>query len=540
MLANRSTSSSYFTSSFQIVPFFIQSSFLTFLNMKKSLLLISLALVFAAQAAAQTQVALFKNGTSFYSKNLTVEAKAGFAQLPQVPQATFGTFWVGAPGNAVRRLTTEKLPKVRAATSLPDLLPGLVGNRVSLVVALGSGTQTLDGTLLAANATLLSIQTERGVASLPLAQVLLCTSAQPPNYQIAALDSTQVLRIDFSSPAAAQPLSLAYLQKGLSWVPTYQLDLTDPSTAAVSLYAEVLNDAEDLENVQLNFVVGVPNFAYGYLASPLAWTNSAESFIYQLNNNSNNYYSGRQSRADITRQSLANFAADMDDDGANSATVAGETEDLYLYPAQKASLPKGGRALFPILQTKSPYEHVYEVTLPTADPNGRTLQPEAPLPVWHSINLQNTSPQPWTTGAALLSRQQNGHTLPLGQDKLTYTPPGAKVKVRLTTSPNVLVKTEEAETERKETGKLRDGYFYDLVTVEAKILLRNYKSEAIKLLIDRLIEGEPLRSDLTWKIDKPVSLQNTYRLPHHLGWQAELKPGEARTITYTYQMYVRH
>ncbi|MCU0451399.1 MAG: hypothetical protein MUC97_16415 [Bernardetiaceae bacterium] len=508
--------------------------------MKKSLLLVGLVLALATRSVAQTQVALFKNGTSFYSKNLTLEAKQGFAQLPQVPRATFGTFWVGAEGNAVRRLATEKVARVqkRAATGLADLLPNLLGQKVSLVVALGEDTQTLEGTLLAGNAALLSLRTAQGVVSLPLGQVLMCTSAEAPNYQHTTTDSAHVLRIDFANPAASQPVSLAYLQNGLSWVPTYRLDLTDPQTASVALFAEVLNDAEGLENAQLNFVVGVPNFAYSYLASPLAQGNTVEMFINQLNRNSNNYYSGRMGRADITRQSMANLAADLDD-GDATTTVAGETEDLYFYPAQKASLPKGGRAFFPILTAKSPYEHVYEVSLPAANESSPRADQAEPLPVWHSISLQNTSSQPWTTGAAFLSRQQNGHSLPLGQDKLTYTPPGAKVKVRLTTSPNVVVKTEETETTRKEAGKLRDGYFYDLVTVEAKIQLRSYKSEPIKLVMDRYVEGEPLRSDLAWKTDKLVSRQTGYSLPHRLGWETELKPGEARTVTYSYQMYVR-
>ena len=51
-----------------------------------------------------------------------------------------------------------------------------------------------------------------------------------------------------------------YLSRNLNWTPTYLIELVDEEKARLTLRAEVINNTEDIENTNVNFVVGVPNF----------------------------------------------------------------------------------------------------------------------------------------------------------------------------------------------------------------------------------------------------------------------------------------
>ena len=57
-----------------------------------------------------------------------------------------------------------------------------------------------------------------------------------------------MLKIDFSTEKPEQPLDLMYLENGLSWSPTYLIELVDDKTANLTLRAEVVNNAENINN----------------------------------------------------------------------------------------------------------------------------------------------------------------------------------------------------------------------------------------------------------------------------------------------------
>ena len=56
-----------------------------------------------------------------------------------------------------------------------------------------------------------------------------------------------------------------YFRPGVRWIPTYRIELAAKarrSPPRSSLQAELLNEAEDLKDVPLDIVVGVPNFRF--------------------------------------------------------------------------------------------------------------------------------------------------------------------------------------------------------------------------------------------------------------------------------------
>ena len=68
------------------------------------------------------------------------------------------------------------------------------------------------------------------------------------------------LTLRFAEPNHEHKVTLMYFRPGLRWIPTYRisLDRGKEKMAEIAMQAEILNEAEDLINVPLDIVVGVP------------------------------------------------------------------------------------------------------------------------------------------------------------------------------------------------------------------------------------------------------------------------------------------
>ena len=61
-----------------------------------------------------------------------------------------------------------------------------------------------------------------------------------------------------------------YLTRGLSWAPSYRVDITDPKTLSVELYAVVKNELADLDGTEVMLISGFPSVQFAHVTSPLA------------------------------------------------------------------------------------------------------------------------------------------------------------------------------------------------------------------------------------------------------------------------------
>ncbi len=82
------------------------------------------------------------------------------------------------------------------------------------------------------------------------------------------------LRIHVARDSGKAPsdttLGMAYLRKGITWIPEYTLKILDADTAELSLRGTLVNEAEDLVHCDVNFVVGVPHFLHTDYLAPIA------------------------------------------------------------------------------------------------------------------------------------------------------------------------------------------------------------------------------------------------------------------------------
>jgi hypothetical protein len=497
--------------------------------------------------AQNSTLAVFKNGTTFFVKKQKVDASSGKWKMKEIPQATFGTLWFSAQSNEIKSISSfqEEITEKQKAENIFCILKANIGKRAIINVVLAGDEKVYEGTIEEVRNTLVIFKVANQWLSIESASIKSLSLFEKPASEYESKEKKRIIQLEFAKANKEQNIEMMYLQKGISWVPSYAIDLVSDTKAKLTLRATLMNDVEDIQNANLNFVVGVPNFAYSYLQSPLTSNESVVNFINTLNQNSNSNPSFNRRSDNIVSQSLANYAQieAPEEEIVFKGMEGQDAEDLYFYTLANVSLPKGGRAFYDILQAEIDYQHIYEVELKGNNENsyyGKDFtQEEKPNSVFHSIRLKNDSKMPWTTGTALITKMVNNQSSPLSQDKLNYIPVGGKGKLKITIAPNISAKHSERELNRVENQKKKDGYMYDLVTVEGKIELKNYKDKTVKLNILRRIIGEAQKSSEKWEAKKLFDFYSGVNAFTQAEWDIDLNAGQSKEITYEYKIYVR-
>jgi len=516
-----------------------------------------------------TSVAAFKNGLGFFIRQGQVRSAAGEGRILAVPSATLGALWVAPndPGATLEELVAYHyaFDHLVQAASLADLLRLNVGKIATVtynekvfkgeIVAFPAEAPK-DGTLSNSSQMLL-LRSEGRIIALNAAGV---TQVElPDNSQWTAKVSQTVPALRFKlhgAPETAQ-LTMGYLQKGLGWTPSYLITLEDEKTARVQLQSVVTNDAEDLQDAEVFFVVGVPNFRYSETLSPMAIQQALAEYMRDARADAgagvgrgfggNNALTGQFMQLD-ERNAFRGENSEADLRAAVAELEGAPEEDLFLYRRAHTNLARGERATYDVFAAKIPYEHIYEWEVPDTthiDAFGNAQQPynlspqdrarEALNDVWHSLRLTNTSQFPFTSAPAMaLSGVQ-----PLAQDTLPYTPRGGRSNLKLTIATDVRPHREELEVERQINALNAHGYSYDAVTVEGTFKIKSYKSRPIRLLIGKTLTGAVLSATEEGKSKRLAVAVQAENPTSHIDWDLKLAPNEEKAIVYRYKVFVR-
>lgn len=380
--------------------------------------------------------------------------------------------------------------------------------------------------------------------------------------------TTRSKRLSFRFMEAEQQreIALMYFRPGLRWIPSYRVEL-DPDekkkVAAVSLQAELINEAEDLIDVPFAIVVGVPNFRFKTVVSPFVLEQALRQVLPEANPQlglnvrnslSNAIYSQRTS--EFRRE--ASGASAVEGGGAidlpNELTAEG-AQDLFVYNLPKLSLKKGERSAVPIFETNAvPYRDLYtwEVHVKHNDGGSAPKETGPPSPltlsdnqVWHQIELTNTTKLPWTTGAALL--MQGNH--PLAQELLTYTSPNDPARLPVTVSVETRGSFREREVGRELNALLWDGSQYARIENEVTLDLCNNKPVPVEAEITFRVGGKVAeasdKGEITFGDYNPADWENYRGHPavnnsSVVRWRLTLKPGETFQPRLKYHYFTRN
>ena len=373
-------------------------------------------------------------------------------------------------------------------------------------------------------------------------------------------------RLSLKFPAAGkQSVALMYFRPGIRWIPTYRINLADDGKkmAQISLQAELLNEAEDLKDVPIDIVVGVPNFRFKGTPSPLvleatlrnALAEAAPAIMGQaMANNafSNAMYSQRSSEFRRTAAAASGVAEGGIVNLPGELTATG-AQDLFVYSLPNMTLAKGERAAVSIFTTEAPYRDIYtwDVQVTRADienaPSGAGVTSPLTLSnneVWHQVVITNNTNLPWTTGAAMITMGDQ----PLAQELLTYTPPKDECRVPVTIAVDARGSFDEHETGRDLSALTWDGYQYAKIAKEANVHLCNNKKVPIAVEMTLRVGGKATGATEDGKIVlgafRAEDWQNYRGHPavnnsSTVTWTATLKPGETIEPVVSYHYFTR-
>jgi hypothetical protein len=476
-------------------------------------------------------VAVFKNGLGFFMREGNVQLRDGWCVARHIPPAAFGTLAIYAhneketvdvvgsgPGEVVEfddrdapkhvatkraRLEASKNLKVQLQYKYKEQERSAAGKLVSVgaeFVVLDSGTNSF--------AVPLEGITRMQVLELPL-RIHVLSEAERPSQQTT--------------------LGMAYLRKGITWIPEYTLKVIDEQTAELTLRGTLVNE--------VHLVVGVPHFVHTEYLAPIAVGQvirtigaavAPEAVRTQIMNRaaiaSNTMVSGQFDQpAGVVEQPVGGAGGDLSKALGDLPQMEGAAAtDYTVYTKKDLTLRRGEKAIITLFQRKTTYSHIY-----------RWSPPEQ---MEHALVLHNRTDTAWTTGPCLAVSDER----PLSEDLLKYTPKGGNGELPVTAAINIAHDKTEREIDRKlkAHSPARDVYL-DLVTLEGKLRLRNFEKRTVEIVVANPIPGKPIEADYEGAISvDPTKLQLLERAGS-IRWNVKLEPGEEKTLTYQYERYVK-
>ena len=497
------------------------------------------------------EVALFQNGYSYFISEIKLKAdtqsSSFFCEVP----AIMGTFWVAYDPSSLefKSLTAGESEYFNQCyvTNFSEMIKANIGQKIRVM----ANEKEYEGTLLRfadqagrvdgeggnsgsippEQARLFILQTEAGLTVLNPADVkMLEIASTDVNTVYQRIEKKWLINAEYAQLKDDAKFDLSYLGKGLSWYPSYYLNFIDDATASLSAKAVVQNDACDLENVNLKFVIGSPVLDVSQL-SPM--TGRLYEQMRSSGLGGNVYYKAAPMRAAAMEDVSVDYGTEGD---------AIQLGDLYFYPYDSVSLKKGKAGYYPLFTSKLTYENLYVWDVQSNDPVPRITSSydrgakyDESQPVWYCIKLKNETKMPWTSASVEMVREN----MMLGQTKLPETPMGDYARLTINKAQNIDAQSQEVETDRVRNAAEFAHNRYDLITAEGKLTVRNFKSETIKLEINKIIEGKIVSSSPEG-ISKPIT-DGVFRVNpmQKMSWEVEIKAGETMEIVYTYKKYVR-
>jgi hypothetical protein len=347
------------------------------------------------------------------------------------------------------------------------------------------------------------------------------------------------LRIHLLSESTKQPrkttLGMAYLRKGITWIPEYTLKILDDETAELMLRGTLVNEAEDLIHTDVHLVVGVPHFAHTDYMAPIAvgqmirMIGSAvapQGIATQIMNRAaivSNIRTATQFGLGrpVTTRPVAVQGDDLNSAIGNLPQMGGggAATDYTVYTEKDLTLRRGEKAIITLFKRKITYSHIYRWA------TQRRME--------HFLVLHNSTDTAWTTGPCLAVSGKR----PFGKDLLKYTPKGGNGEFPVTAAINIVHDKSEREIYRKFYSPIKNVRF-DLVTLAGKLKLRNYEKRTVDVVVTNPVPGKPVEADANGDISSDSTKLKRLERSGSVTWRVKMKPGEEKTLTYVYERYV--
>ena len=484
-------------------------------------------------------VAVFKNGLGFFTRQADVSLRDGWCQSGQIPPAAFGTLAIysGQKEHLVDIVGSGKgeiveFDGVDAADDVDTRrkrLEASINLKLQLTYKQKGSDRSAAGKLVSIGPKFAILESSNNSFAVPIAGI--------SKMQVLELPLRVHIQGQGKKAPAKTSLHMAYLRKGITWIPEYSVEIIDKDTATLTLRGTLINEAEDLIHCDVNFVVGVPHFTHtGYMApiavgqtiraigasvAPAQFRNQIMNRAALVSNVASNGDGGIQFGG-VVDQSVGNNGGNIDKAMGNLPRMDSSAgTDYTVYTKKDMTVRKGEKAIVTLFVKKIKYSHIYRWPLPAR--------------VKHYLVLHNDTDTAWTTGPYLAVHDGN----PLSEDILKYTPKGGKCEITVTQAINISHDSSEAETARKlKAYNPRRDIYYDLVTLRGTLKLKNFEKRTADIIVTAPVKGKAITSSEGGTIKVDSTKLRLIERAGKVSWKISLEPGEETTLTYDYERYV--
>jgi len=546
------------------------------------------------------EITVFKDGHAYVvHQGMMPTDASGNVLMDYLPTPILGTFWpYSADKNATLHSVTTARRRVkveRTAMTLRDLIEANLG--VDAVITedktsypatpigfLSRSTEEQEATMppgsaevLPVKGNILLLKTVDGTRAVPVERITDVKFIGKYQTRISEEEYRNLLtmKLDWGgkAPEKTVEVGMAYVQKGVRWIPNYRIELDGNGKATVKLQATLLNEMTDLENATVHLVVGVPSFQFKGTTDPIALSQviAQLSQYFQTDAASTQYALSNSMMTQVARSNEVRQVAP----GAGEPNLGpdidggGKSEDLYVYTVKNVTLKKGQRMVLPVSEYKLDYKDIYTLDVPFAPPPELRQQHNdaqiaellkllhAPK-VMHKLRLSNSGTQPLTTAPALVLK---GNQV-LAQSMMTYTARGGSVDLTLTTAVDVKVKKTDKETKRTPNAANLDNSFFFRIDIGSELQLTNYGTQAIEIEITRYVLGNVGEANQEGKAEMVNLLEEDDQMPAsgrppwwgyyswpnwwghfngigRISWKKKLEPGKSIDLAYSWHYFWR-
>jgi len=308
-------------------------------------------------------------------------------------------------------------------------------------------------------------------------------------------DANPVYTLNVSAPGS-QSFDLSYLMyDAAAWKPVYDLHLMNGSVLVKANAVLRNHGGEDLKNVRLKLVAGLPLAVEHYLAKAAPQINQ--------------------------RYAEAAPLAEAMDYAAAPAPASGELETLYIFELEgRKDLVMDKEIGFPLFEEMAPLIRVY-----TWDAYN---QEEGPAK--EEIRANNTLTSPWPTGNALLYRNDEY----VSTIEMPYTPAGTNASIVVGPSADLKVERKLFDYNKTENIKvIGSGLGNHTVkeTIEAWTYNLKIKSNLDRAAMLEVTDTVPQEAVIISVTPKPAESTAT-----SLKWKLVIAQRQKMAINYTYQV----
>lgn len=548
-----------------------------------ALLCVSTLCLAAEEVAVKPEiesVGLFKNGIAVVRATFPING-TGLYRWNHVPQVIHGTFWIESDGEVAVQSTVRSIEETdEIGSPTGNLQVDLAGKEVSIalrqnVAPLSSTLPSIDGIVWAVPPRPSIRHWDTNYASLnpssssyywwnranpqqqaPVAQTgnflilddptgtrryidmssIASVVAKGPFGATKRMVDKPVLLFDVrKAPSSGGVVRVSWLTKGMAWMPSYMVDLSDAKKLRIRQNAVVRNESGDLSDTEIQLISGFPSVEFGSVDSPLWQGTALASFFQQINQSAH----GSSNRNVLSQQAVySNTISSAPMPMPDLKELGEASNDIHYESIGKHSLKSGDSLSLDTASATSSYERVVEWVVPDGrDQYGRYQRNNELLAeemAWDAVRFANPFKFPMTTAAALVT--ENGQFR--GQNKTEWVNPGQRACLRITRALSVQTEASEVEEEGKREIVMIGGNDYRRTIVKGTLVARNYRGSEITMTIRREFSGKLIEAEAN--PESKLRAQGVFSVNprRQLDWTIKIPANGEKQLTYRYEVLV--